>query len=238
MSTTLAPPVVFPIRGEVAPAPAAALPSSPRPIRQRPVSVTLDAPSIVALALALVLLIHFLGSRAAEVLVGLNPLFLVRNDYLNFIRLGPGGTPSTVAGYLCISWLRLWAIRDPFAPPAPDPARVPGEGILARHPLPYRPGPRPLVAGIAPQRQLDQSGSRRCYLALRRAMQRLSVRSPLCFGTERSCLEKHGLALFARHPLHTNCQGEICHVHDSDHSSLRRGASVTPSLVRDLDEVP
>ncbi|EQK97370.1 hypothetical protein OCS_06917 [Ophiocordyceps sinensis CO18] len=49
-------------------------------------------------------------------------------------------------------------------------------------------------------------------------MEKLSARSPLYFGTERSCLEKHGLALFARHPLQTNCQGEICHVHDSDHS--------------------
>lgn len=186
---------------------------------QRPVSVTLDGPSIFSLALALVLLIHFLSPRAAEVLVGLVPVFVaVRNDYRNFINLGPGGTPSTVRGYLRITWLRLWALRDPYSAPKPDPARAPGQGILARQRLPYRAGPRPLVAGIAPQRQVDQHGSRPCYLTLRRAMERLAARSPLKFGTERSCLEKHGLALFARHPLQTNCQGEICHVHDSDHS--------------------
>lgn len=47
---------------------------------------------------------------------------------------------------------------------------------------------------------------------------KLGNRSPLKFGTERSCVEKHGLALFAKHALRTNCQGEIVHVHDSDHS--------------------
>lgn len=231
MSNTLAPAqvhatpdVVFPaygIRGESAPAvdEAKARPAPLRHLHQRPVSVTLNASSIFMVALALVFLIHFLGSHPTEILVSLTPLLLlVHNDYRNFISLGPGGTPSTFAGYLRISWLRLWAIRDPFAPPTPDPTRFPKEGILGRQPLPYRPGPRPLVAGIAPQRQLDQPGSRNCYLTLRRAMEKLSARSPLYFGTERSCLEKHGLALFARHPLQTNCQGEICHVHDSDHS--------------------
>ncbi|CRK22207.1 hypothetical protein BN1708_017932, partial [Verticillium longisporum] len=30
--------------------------------------------------------------------------------------------------------------------------------------------------------------------------------------------EKHGLGLFARHPVNVTCNGEVCHVHDSDHS--------------------
>ncbi|GJN73229.1 hypothetical protein VFPFJ_03657 [Purpureocillium lilacinum] len=187
--------------------------------QQRPMSVTLDGTSIFTLALSLVLLIHFLGSHVVQVLVSVVPLLLaIHNDYQNFINLGPGGTPSTFQGYIRITWLRLWALRDPFSAPTPDPSVVPGQGILSRQRLPYRAGPRPLVAGIAPQRQVDQHGSQSCYLSLRRAMGRLSAHSPLKFGTERSCLEKHGLALFARHPLQTNCQGEICHVHDSDHS--------------------
>ncbi|KYK55619.1 hypothetical protein DCS_07582 [Drechmeria coniospora] len=194
-------------------------PAPPYAFRQQAISVTLDGPAIFALALTLVLALHFLGSHITEILVGLVPvLALVRNDYQNFINLGPGGTPSTFAGYVRVSWLRLWAIRDPFSPPKPDPCRPPGRGILARQSLPYRAGPRPLVAGIAPQRQIDQHGARQCYLSLRRTMERLSWHSPAKFGTERSCLEKHGLALFVRHPLRTNCQGEVCHVHDSDHS--------------------
>ncbi|KAF4984179.1 hypothetical protein FZEAL_577 [Fusarium zealandicum] len=187
--------------------------------RQQAISITLDGPTIFLSALALVLLVHFLEPYHAEVLIGLTPLvLLVRNDYRNFLNLGPGGTPSTFAGYLRVSWFRLWSLHDPFAPPAPDPSCLPTSGILRRCSLPYRAGPRPVVAGIAPQRQLDQHGSRDCYRALRWSMAKLANRSPKKFGTEKSCVEKHGLALFARHPVQTNCQGEICHVHDSDHS--------------------
>lgn len=188
-------------------------------VQQRPISVTLDGPSIFVLALGIVLAIHFLDSCLAEAVVCLVPIaLLVHNDYCNFLSLGPGGTPSTVQGYIRITYLRLLSLRDPFTAPAVDPTRVPKIGVLNGQDLPYRAGPRPVVAGIAPQRQLDQHGSRRCYVALRRAMEKLSAQNPSKFGTERSCLEKHGLALFARHPLQTNCQGEICHVHDSDHS--------------------
>lgn len=188
-------------------------------LRQEPISLTLDGPTIFLSAFALILLIHFLESYHAEFLISLVPIILlVHNDYQNFLNLGPGGTPSTFGGYLRITWFRLWCLRDPFVAPKPDLSRLPTSGILGRHNLPYRAGPLPVVAGIAPQRQLDQHGSRLCYRALRRSMAKLAGRHPDKFGTETSCLEKHGLALFARHPLQTNCQGEICHVHDSDHS--------------------
>lgn len=188
-------------------------------LRQQPISITLDGTSIFLSALTLVLLIHFLGPQNAELLVSAVPVaLLIHNDYRNFLNLGPGGTPSTFTGYLRISWFRLWSLRDPFIAPDADPTRLPTNGVLLRHRLPYRAGPRPLVAGIAPQRQLDQHGSRNCYRMLRKSMEKLAGRTPTKFGTERSCLEKHGLALFARHPVQTNCQGEICHVHDSDHS--------------------
>ncbi|KAM0564168.1 hypothetical protein ACHAPJ_000377 [Fusarium lateritium] len=188
-------------------------------LQQQPISVTLGGKTIFLSSLVLVLLIHFLEPYHAEALIALVPIvLLVQNDYQNFLNLGPGGTPSTFSGYLRISWFRLLSLSDPFAAPTPDPTRLPTSGILRRQSLPYRPGPRPVVAGIAPQRQLDQHGSRVCYRALRRSMAKLANRNPKKFGTEKSCIEKHGLALFARHPVQTNCQGEICHVHDSDHS--------------------
>lgn len=188
-------------------------------LQQKPISVTLDGPAIFTAALSVVLLIHFLDQYIAEALVILIPIaLLIQNDYHNFLGLGPGGTPSTFAGYLRITFFRLLSISDPFKAPTPDPDQFPQHGILSLSALSYRAGPRPLVAGIAPQRQLDQQGSRNCYLAVRRAMESLGFAKPEVFGTERSCLEKHGLALFARHPLQTNCQGEICHIHDSDHS--------------------
>ncbi|KAF6841334.1 hypothetical protein CPLU01_00465 [Colletotrichum plurivorum] len=200
-------------------------------LKQEPISVTLNGPAIFTLSLALALAIHFLEARTAEFLIILAPiLLLVRNDYNNFLGLGPGGTPATFQGYIRIAWLRLWAIRDPFTAPEPNPNRLPSRGILIQKQhqqesgdggvglLPYRPGPRPVVAGIAPQRQLDQHGTAPQYRALRRTLERLAAENPSRFGTARSCLEKHGLGLFARHPVNVTCNGEVCHVHDSDHS--------------------
>ncbi|QPG99707.1 hypothetical protein C2857_002369 [Epichloe festucae Fl1] len=196
--------------------PTSSLPCGLRP--QKSISITLTGPSIFTVSATLLLSIHYLGSRLTECLVLVAPLVvLLRNDYENFLNLGPGGTPSTVYGYLQISWWRLWALRDPFTAPVVLSSSQIG-GILQKQGLPYRSGPRPIVAGIAPQRQLDQHGSRHSYQMLRRAMVKLGTRSPLRFGTERSCVEKHGLALFAKYALRTNCQGEIVHVHDSDHS--------------------
>ncbi|OHF01314.1 hypothetical protein CORC01_03347 [Colletotrichum orchidophilum] len=194
-------------------------------LKQEAISVTLDGPAIFIVSMTLTLIIHFLEPKIAETLIVIVPiLLLVRNDYHNFLGLGPGGTPSTFQGYVRIAWLRLWALRDPFTAPEPRPNTLPRRGILRQEGgdlsrlLPYRPGPRPHVAGIAPQRQLDQHGTVPHYHALRTTLKKLAVTNPARFGTARSCLEKHGLGLFARHPLNVSCNGEICHVHDSDHS--------------------
>lgn len=188
-------------------------------LQQQSLSVTLDGPRIFTAATALIALAHFSEPQIIQLLVATTTFLLfVHNDYQNFLNLGPGGTPPNFRGYVKISWFRLWTLRDPFTAPKPSPDALPSRGILARQALPYRLGPKPRVAGIAPQRQMNQHGSPNCYHALRRTMEKLSLKSPNKFGTERSCIEKHGLALFARHPVQTTCQGEICHVHNSDHS--------------------
>ncbi|KAL3962107.1 hypothetical protein ACCO45_003630 [Purpureocillium lilacinum] len=180
--------------------------------QQRPMSVTLDGTSIFTLALSLVLLIHFLGSHVVQVLVSVVPLLLaIHNDYQNFINLGPGGTPSTFQGYIRITWLRLWALRDPFSAPTPDPSVVPGQGILSRQRLPYRAGPRPLVAGIAPNDKWTSTGR--------------SLATCLC-GEPWA-----GLVLTARSSSARSAHGEICHVHDSDHSMHM---SLHPDDIREL----
>ncbi|EMR72345.1 hypothetical protein MGN70_005389 [Eutypa lata] len=188
-------------------------------IRQDPLTVTLHGPAIFALAVALILSVHFLPPVVVAVLVGAVPVLLaIHNDFLNYLKLGPGGTPPTVAGYLRINWYKLWALRTPFEPLKTDPHVEPAAGILHRTPLPFRCGPHPTVVGIAPQRQTDQFGSRACYLALRRVLSTHATKHASDLGVGTSCFEKHGLGLFARFPVNNTCQGEICHVHDSDHS--------------------
>lgn len=186
-------------------------------IRQDPFYVTLDASALLAVSILLVLGMHFIDRPVLEFLIILVPIsLLIHNDYLNFLKLGPGGTPPTPSGYARLTWYRLFTLRDPFSPPPVDPTQSPAGGILSR--LPYRPGPRPIVAGLAPQRQLNQHGCLTASASLRAALSALGARDPKRFVTATSCLEKHGFALFARHPLNVCGNGEVCHIHTSDRS--------------------
>ncbi|KAI2635301.1 hypothetical protein GGS21DRAFT_75002 [Xylaria nigripes] len=188
-------------------------------IRQDSLTITLDGPTIFILSTSLISAVHFLQPATVAVLIGLaTAVLFVHNDYQNFIKLGPGGTPSTFNGYVHINWLKLWALRDPFKPLPSDQTAKPINGILHKKPLPYRCGPRPSVVGIAPQRQVNQFGSRECYLALRRILENHGHNHSEEMGIGTSCFEKHGIGLFARYPLNNTCQGEVCHVHNSDHS--------------------
>ncbi|OAA66716.1 hypothetical protein SPI_01292 [Niveomyces insectorum RCEF 264] len=122
-------------------------------IRQNPFSVTLDAWAMLVAALFLVAGMHFLQTTLLKGIIVAVPLvLLVRNDYLNFLLLGPGGTPPTFRGYLRLLWFRLFALRDVYhCPPTPDRTLAPARGILkelsyrrrrrgARPPVPREPG--------------------------------------------------------------------------------------------------
>lgn len=188
-------------------------------IRHTPMSVTLDGVQISALTLALVSLIHFFQPTIVVVAVSLAPVVaFIHHDYQNFLGLGRGGTPYNFKGYLIISHMKLLALRDPFTARKPDPDTVPSKGILARQPLPHRMGPRPQVVGIAPHRQVDQNCPPYCYQALQRTLEKVALKNPEMLRTGPSVIEKHGLALFARDPIKTGCQGEVCHIHDAESS--------------------
>ncbi|KAL1891262.1 hypothetical protein Sste5346_007721 [Sporothrix stenoceras] len=194
-------------------------------IHQNPFSVTLDAWAMLVSSLLLITGMHFMQlSMLKAIIVAVPVALLVRNDYLNFLLLGPGGTPPTFVGYLRLLWLRMFALRDVYnSPPEADPNLAPSRGILKgsgddQKELPYRPGPRPQVAGLAPQRQLDQQASTACYGQLRAAVENLTRQHPDTLCTATSCIEKHGFGLFARHPVNVWGQGEIFHIHDSEKS--------------------
>ncbi|PYH95972.1 hypothetical protein BO71DRAFT_397588 [Aspergillus ellipticus CBS 707.79] len=172
---------------------------------------------------------------------------LIRKDYHAFLALGPGGTPSTPLGYVRICLLRLFIIRDPFNPPSIPPTLHPRSGLLSPTSLPMRSGPRPTVAGIAPQRQMSQKSGVAMYDILSREIQSLVACHPgeLYEGT--SCFEKHSTGIFCTvsggggissglgpTPFggmeggdissavmmshRRTCNGEVCHAHPSDGS--------------------
>lgn len=168
------------------------------------------SPTISLIACALIVLTLILG---------------VWRDYQKFLALGPGGTPSTFAGYLRVSYLRLYALSDPFQPPTLAFACLPDKGYL--HDLAKRSAPRPQTQGIAPHRQTNQRCNAQLHQTIRNALHFLADANPASLKKGNSCFEKNGLALFlspskscsGRRGSHLNptCAdtGEICHLHPS-----------------------
>lgn len=158
-------------------------------------------------------------------------LHTIRKDYHAFLSLGPGGIPSTPAGYIHQCLLRPFALRDPLAPPRIPATLIPQRGVLSTGSLPRRTGFRPIVQGIAPQRQTTQQGTKTTYDVLSLRLRDLAeVHAPThALYTASSCFEKHSAGIFcgsagallrakptARAP--STCPSEICHAHPSDGS--------------------
>lgn len=160
--------------------------------------------------------------RVALILITLSallPLLLyLHHEYLAYISLGPGGTPASFAGFVQVKALSWVALKDPYRPigmPTHDRNEV---GYLRD--LPAREGHRPVVRGIAPQRQATQKADQLHRDLLASGIEQMASESlDLRLGT--SCIEKNGTGLFSnaagRHTTH-RCPSEICHIHASDGS--------------------
>jgi hypothetical protein len=185
------------------------------------VTITLSGPGLWFTIVGLIFCINLLSPSTSTTLVAIAPfLYALRSDYLEFLSLGPGGTPPTFAGYLKVSYLKFYALKDPFSPPPVLGAICPETGCFESNNavIPKRAGDRPIVAGIAPQRQRNQVGPRDIYYAVRLTLESIAKAHPDLLRTDVSCFEKQGLALFATQPLNNTCRGEICHVHHTDQS--------------------
>ncbi|KAK1074700.1 hypothetical protein LTR12_008922 [Friedmanniomyces endolithicus] len=147
------------------------------------------------------------------------PLALhLRDEYLSFVALGPGGTPTTLAGFLRVKVLGLFALRDPYVPASRVPERFQGSRGYLVNGLPARRRPRPVTKGIAPHRQTTQRAPPALYAQLATAIEDLAASSDSHFRLGTSCFEKNGTALFSRSPTKRTCGGEIVHAHPSDGS--------------------
>ncbi|KAL5120237.1 hypothetical protein ACEQ8H_001795 [Pleosporales sp. CAS-2024a] len=146
----------------------------------------------------------------------------IHRDYKAFISLGPGGTPSTPLGYLKIKLLSLVCLRDPLRPMAIPAHFRPQTGYFAAlttgQQLPRRKGARPVIAGIAPQRQKTQQSNAGVYAQLVGRMDALVADPRNRLAQRTSCFEKYSMALFATTPIVGTRGGEICHAHPSDGS--------------------
>ncbi|KAL5389937.1 hypothetical protein DPSP01_001996 [Paraphaeosphaeria sporulosa] len=165
-----------------------------------------ESPAFHLLAAALTFLLPFLT------------LVYIHADYKAFLSLGPGGTPATPLGYAKIKLLSILCLRDPLRPAHIPPHFRPQRGYLSATSLPTRPGRRPVVRGIAPQRQQTQKSTCEIYTALVAAMRALIADPANCLLERTSCFEKHSSGIFASTPITRTCGGEVCHAHPSDGS--------------------
>ncbi|KAI4155264.1 MAG: hypothetical protein LQ340_001097 [Diploschistes diacapsis] len=123
---------------------------------------------------------------------------LVVLDYEFFLAIGPGGTPSTPAGYAKICLLRLLARskRGVLTPPPNHLDRAFRPYFSIPEALPQRSRSRPRSAGLAPHRQITQKGSAQDVLTLATAFKDLARKNPTVLQEGVSCFEKHNLGLF------------------------------------------
>lgn len=145
-------------------------------------------------------------------------IFYVHSDYKAFLSLGPGGTPATPLGYLRIKALSLICLRDPLRPMAIPPHFRPQRGYFNSSSIPTRKGTRPVVQGIAPQRQQTQKSTAEVYKSLVVRVRELAQDPRNKLQERTSCFEKHSSGLFTSIPITRTCGGEICHAHPSDGS--------------------
>src|ERR1700761_1438415 len=113
----------------------------------------------------------------ASILLCIQIIQYVIHDYRDFLSLGPGGTPSTPAGYLRIKFLSLFALKDPYSP-APIPMGLYQKMGYICDALPVRTGERPTVRGIAPHRQINQQACEATFATLRSRIDELAVCYP------------------------------------------------------------
>ncbi|KAF2722554.1 hypothetical protein K431DRAFT_211322, partial [Polychaeton citri CBS 116435] len=136
----------------------------------------------------------------------------IHRDYKAYLSLGPGGTPQTFSGYLKVTLLGLFALRNPFTPPSAANGLT---GYLLE--LPLRLGPQPETAGIAPHRQRTQRIEAGLFHHLNGELRQLAQATPgLIVG--KSCFEKHSIGIFSQSPRRKTCNGEVCHTHSIDGS--------------------
>ncbi len=143
-------------------------------------------------------------------------LLKLHQNYLTYLALGPGGTPSTFMGFAKVQALGFLAAHYSLRqnPVAVKTVEATFADAYLSH-LAERKGERPIVRGIAPHRQITQKIDRALY---EKFLYAFATASPFDEGMvlNTSCFERHGPALFARRPVAKS--NEICHLHPSDGS--------------------
>jgi hypothetical protein len=143
---------------------------------------------------------------------------IVKEDYEAAVACGTGGTPSSFLGYLELNFFRLFRVCNPRTALGISPQLYMQRGFLER--LPIRPGVRPRIVGLAPQRQITQIGPKPIYEALAGIVVDFERTHQAQCYLGCSTFKNNNTALFARTTGYsrTKYHGEVCHAHPNDGS--------------------
>jgi len=143
-------------------------------------------------------------------------------DYRIYLSLGPGGPPYNVYG-----WILTSLIVRPFTLAAHDTTWTGDYPDIGAHKeievLPWRKGERPVILGIAPQRQLSQCPGPEMNSRVLSFFTSAALNNPKLLQQKLSCFERHHFALFLHPSLLAKpfnlpesavaSKGEIGHIH-------------------------
>ncbi|KAJ9496260.1 hypothetical protein H2202_008218 [Exophiala xenobiotica] len=180
----------------------------PNVTESQPTSSSLSLPSILVV---LGLILSFI-----------NLTYWCIQDYRLYKSLGPGGPPYNAYGWFLTSF-----IVRPFTLAAKDTlwtGDYPNDGahkeILA---LPNRRDTRPVILGIAPQRQFSQNPEPGMNVRVTSLFTSVVMRNPRLLQQKLSSLEKHNIAIFVHSNLLSKpdnlpevavvSEGELGHIH-------------------------
>lgn len=143
---------------------------------------------------------------------------LVRKDYGAAVARGSGGILFNLFRYIEINFFRIFRVSNPRVAEEVAPKLWMQRGYLET--LPVRAGVRPEVKGIAPQRQITQTGPKQTYDDLSNVIVEFArLNYSRCY-LGRSTFKNNNTAIFGRTTScsHANYHGEICHAHPNDGS--------------------
>lgn len=138
----------------------------------------------------------------------------IQEEYAAFINLGAGGTPHTFRGFRRLTLLAWFGRIDVLEPPEHNL----GKGYLPMQ-FPRVDSERPVIGGIAPQRQLDKRSTKDIHKLMVACFNHFATTTGLRTGL--SFLEKKTEAIFCDQIAHESSKVfgcEVAHPHHVDGS--------------------
>jgi hypothetical protein len=146
-------------------------------------------------------------------------LYFSYKDYKKWIKLGPGGIPSNIFGWIVVKILQPFMIKN-----GTDTSKYDTNTLTFLENIPIRSGDRPKVMNTIPHRQINQLNNKEIKNKLNKMFYDFISKYNNIIVYKKSLTEKHNNAIFINSnikniiPECIHSKGEIAHIHQEDSS--------------------